>query len=883
MAAIVKMKCDMAISTATSISIMLLTMSAVFVILGLTGSLAPTAIVGALGLVAVIAIIGAAIVSIGALMSLIPDNKVEKWKKGFENFMDFLAILAEGIGKILSGFLNGLTDGLKEAADNIAYFAETISGVDQPGLESVTALCNAVSEMAKADFNKLGSFNANVPGFAESIKEAAEHLNSITDDDVANITRAATAGMALADLNKAIPKTDGLWQDIAGEADLAVWGQKIVAFADSLIAYSNKVSGNAIDKDAILRSVEAASGINDLNVAIPKAGGFWQSIAGTQDLAIWGQKIVAFAQSLVNYSAKVSGANIDKDAILRSADAAAALAEVNNAIPESDGVWQWLRGEKNMGNFGTSLIPFAEGLLTYCNTAAQIDDTKIAAISKTGDAIDAIKLVIDKLPTEGGIGAVADWFTGKVDPNSFGQSILSLATGIGKYCEVAATIDQTDIDAIGFTENAITAIKTVLESVPDLESTDKTALLSTAVTNLQTVCSTINAISTAGYDYSGIETLKTEIAKVLGLLGDISVSDVYANFQTLNSAVTEVSSCASTLVGITGYTYGGIDAFKEALSNLAGADVDGVISAFSGKAESMKTAVTSFINAMTSGFSGATDDVSTSMSGLVDSAVDTASSKSDDFKTAGESLGSSLTTGISDKADDASTAGSTLSAKAASGASSSTSGMVSAGSNLGQGLVNGINSMKSTVYWAAYTLGQMAVQGEKDGQQSNSPSKATIKAGNWLGEGLIIGINRMGRSVYKAGRSMGDGAIGSISNSISKISSLVESGIDAQPTIRPVLDLSDVETGAGLLNSMLNMDSRVGVMANVGSISSMMSNRQNGASNDDVVSAINKLNKRMDNLGNTTYQINGVTYDDGSNITDAVRTIVRAAQIERRV
>lgn len=44
-----------------------------------------------------------------------------------------------------------------------------------------------------------------------------------------------------------------------------------------------------------------------------------------------------------------------------------------------------------------------------------------------------------------------------------------------------------------------------------------------------------------------------------------------------------------------------------------------------------------------------------------------------------------------------------------------------------------------------------AVAGEKAGQQSHSPSKATRKAGRWLGEGLVIGIKEMASSVYQAG------------------------------------------------------------------------------------------------------------------------------------
>jgi hypothetical protein len=61
-----------------------------------------------------------------------------------------------------------------------------------------------------------------------------------------------------------------------------------------------------------------------------------------------------------------------------------------------------------------------------------------------------------------------------------------------------------------------------------------------------------------------------------------------------------------------------------------------------------------------------------------------------------------------------------------------------------------------------------------------------------------------------------------------------------------------------------------------------MNGRQNGV-NNDVVAAIKDLGSKLGRASGDTYQVNGVTYDDGSNITDAVRTIVRAAQMERRV
>ena len=210
-------------------------------------------------------------------------------------------------------------------------------------------------------------------------------------------------------------------------------------------------------------------------------------------------------------------------------------------------------------------------------------------------------------------------------------------------------------------------------------------------------------------------------------------------------------------------------------------------------------------------------------------------------------------------------------------------GAKAAGQYFGAGLVKGINSKKQAVYDAGKALGEAAVAGEKKGQKSNSPSKLTMQAGHWFGEGLVIGIDQMGKKVYNAGYGLGDTATKALSSTISRISDMVSSDIDSQPTIRPVLDLSDVESGTSALAGMLNMNSSIGVRTNVGAISSMMNDRSQNGANSDVISALDKLGKKMDNINNASYTINGITYDDGSNITDAVKTLVRAARIERRV
>ena len=61
-----------------------------------------------------------------------------------------------------------------------------------------------------------------------------------------------------------------------------------------------------------------------------------------------------------------------------------------------------------------------------------------------------------------------------------------------------------------------------------------------------------------------------------------------------------------------------------------------------------------------------------------------------------------------------------------------------------------------------------------------------------------------------------------------------------------------------------------------------MSRRGQNGVNDDVVDAINKLSKRLDNVGNTTYSVNGVNVGGDEDVANAFRTIARAIKVEGR-
>ena len=273
-----------------------------------------------------------------------------------------------------------------------------------------------------------------------------------------------------------------------------------------------------------------------------------------------------------------------------------------------------------------------------------------------------------------------------------------------------------------------------------------------------------------------------------------------------------------------------------------------------------------------------TGSVKTAASSLAKAASKGISSNTSTFKSAGSKMATAFASGLK-SGKGASSAAKSMSSKAAKAISKS--GFKSAGKDAARGFANGISANTFMATAKAKAMGEKALKAARKAIKSKSPSKEFMKLGRYSAEGFALGIDKDTRLSVKSATRMAVSAMDSTKEAISKMGRLLDSDMDVQPTISPVVDLSNVEAGAGAINGLLGQDVMVGASANLSAINYGMSRNQNGV-NDDVVSAINKLRKDLGNISGDTYQINGVTYDDGSNITDAVHTLVRAAKVERR-
>ena len=161
----------------------------------------------------------------------------------------------------------------------------------------------------------------------------------------------------------------------------------------------------------------------------------------------------------------------------------------------------------------------------------------------------------------------------------------------------------------------------------------------------------------------------------------------------------------------------------------------------------------------------------------------------------------------------------------------------------------------------------------------HSPSKKAAEAGRYIDEGLAVGLNKYADVAGDAATDVAKETSNSLSDALSSIPNVIDA--DTQPTIRPVLDLSEVEAGANEVDDLFGFNPAIGVLAKANAIGSSFNKGQNGSS--DVISALKDLGRKITNGSGNVYNINGVTYDDGSAVSFAVENLIRAARIERRI
>lgn len=496
---------------------------------------------------------------------------------------------------------------------------------------------------------------------------------------------------------------------------------------------------------------------------------------------------------------------------------------------------------KNLSDFMTNAQPFIDG-------AKGIDSSVTTGITSLCEAILA-------LTGTDLLNAIASFITGGASFVKMGEQLKPFGEALSDYAQSVKGIDAKDIQASAKAAKALVSLNDALPK--------SGGFLGALLGN------------------SDLANLGTQLKPFGEALSEYSNSVANVSPDKVAFATSAVKSLVEAINATDSVKATGTSTFVQAVDTLAETNISGFVSAFKGSSSKVKNVGSMLTSALAGGVKSKSNTLSATASNMAESMKNSIASKDKEFHKVGVALISALAIGIQAQVNQAVNAANYVGASAANGSGQAYTSFYMNGINLGRGLVLGMNAMQQSAYNSGYALGQAAVRGEKDGQKSHSPSKLTIQAGKWLGEGLIIGMNAMESKTYGAGKSMGETAFDSIRSALSGMNDIIDSDMDTTPTIRPVLDLTNVKATAGKLNGLFT-DPAFTPLANLRAIGNISArNNQNGNS-DEVVRAINRLGKSLNNVGNTYNSINGVTYDNGSEISNAVETLVRAATVGRR-
>lgn len=542
-----------------------------------------------------------------------------------------------------------------------------------------------------------------------------------------------------------------------------------------------------------------------------------------------------------------------------------------------------------------AIAPFIPYIQMMVSSITQAIETIVNAIVSIIQQIAPIINNITQLVQQLG-NSIAQVLLGiSVVVQSVGNVIAQAFQGIANVIIACGDAIRNSLDGIaGVFESVFGGIADVVTSVGD-----------SIRTVLDGIAGIINSIGEAALNAGkGFESL----ANGVKIITELNLVDMAASMGAVALAIGKITSHSEALAEsgagmkqIADGTKMSAQAFSTMSAGIAnvtkslasiGSIASGAKAAFvsmaAGCSSAAKSMATSFSTigrtsmvSMANGIRSGASNIKSIMVSLSTGLVSIARSRTSQFASVGKALSARFASGIKSGSSSAKTAFASVLTAAVSNARSYYYSFYDAGSYLVDGFASGISANSFKAAAAASAMAEAAKEAAKKALKINSPSKVFRAIGYSVPEGFAMGIDRMSKLVDRSAENMAGSALDSTKKALSNVVRLMNSDVDTQPTIRPVLDLSEVSAGAGAINGMLNMNPSVGVMSNIGTISSMMNRVQNGA-NDDVISAIKDLGRTIGNASGDTYQINGVSYDDGTEVSDAIRTLVRAARIERR-
>lgn len=372
--------------------------------------------------------------------------------------------------------------------------------------------------------------------------------------------------------------------------------------------------------------------------------------------------------------------------------------------------------------------------------------------------------------------AVKKW-NGVSIPADVGDELVALADGVKAFSW--AFLGGWSLGAItgplGTLADSVKKWKNV--SIPKNLGDDLSRLATgiTAFSNIpdvSIVASSVNTISTAAMTLS-----KTD-------------------FSTLSASVKSLTESINALASL--------DSIDASFATLGNDIVKELIAPIKNAPNQFKTAGASLIKSFLTGITSQTSTVVTKAKEITTKMASAIVSQKSLFTTSGSDLIKSLSSGVSSQTATVKNQFTIMLSNCVAAVRSYYGQFQNAGSYLAAGVANGISANSASASMAAKKMAGNAAKASAKRLDEHSPSRVGYKIGDYFGIGFTNGITDNIRNAGLSSDALAESATTGLSNAISKIAALIDSGIDTNPTIRPVLDLTEIQNGSAAIADLMS-------------------------------------------------------------------------------
>lgn len=663
-----------------------------------------------------------------------------------DQIVTYTPLIIEGLFKVLDEILVGLASALSNHSENIfSAISDIITSLVSGILSVITDILGSIADYTGELMGAIGGAIGEIVG--QLLGGLFEGISAHFDDIATNMDDFLTA--------------------------LSPFFERL----DSLNIDKDKVEALEMVAKAILALTAA-----ELLDGIGRIGNF---IFGKKsNLIDFADEIAMLGPAMAKYGESVK--DVDSEAIKSSAEAVGSLADVAKNLGRSGGAIGLALGTpKTVDQFAKELGAAAPGIKSFASVAPDIAKNE-DAIRASADVIGALVDVANRLNPE---HTEKLWGAYVQDAQSLQGFLMQFSDITSTSVEVLDNGDYSEVKNIE-TKGIGTLLNEFAKSIRDIKPED--------YANIDTVSTIMSKLAEMGESLQGKESS-------FSIFG----SEVWSSKTTsgLNELLTGLATTAPALKEfISDFDYtsiGKLTNFANAIEILVGAEVNLAEGAggymLTTFAEHIKESMDNFYAAMFIANLINTDGINNVVAWITDISDGIAALGESSITAMVEEMKATANINAISTADQIA-----LSIKDQIEAEANIAKFKNAGENLAKGYIEGIESQMAYAASVGYNLSEATVQAMRRALRIYSPSKVTRKIGDFTGEGFVLGLKDWIEKSELTGEDLAYSVTDAAMSALDYIQALLNGELVVDMTIRPVLDLTNIQSGVGTIDAMFS-------------------------------------------------------------------------------